>query len=245
MASSALASVARLSGASFLAASSRTVAPSTNRSFAPIRCAVDDPAAPDAKATPPTVLEYAKELPGVTQPFPNIFDPATLLARAASAARPVKELRRWRESEITHGRVAMLAVVGFLAGEAVENIPSRFFPHVTGPAIIHFQQVENQGAIFWEPLIFAIALAEAYRVGLGWATPDSTNFNTLRDDYEPGNLGFDPLGLLPTDPAAKKDMQSKELNNGRLAMIAIAGFVAQEFVDGNGIVQHLLKRFSS
>ena len=55
----------------------------------------------------------ARSLPGVTQPFPNIFDPADLLARAASSPRPIRELRRWRESEITHGRVAMLASLGF------------------------------------------------------------------------------------------------------------------------------------
>jgi light-harvesting complex I chlorophyll a/b binding protein 1 len=242
MASSTLASVSRISGASLFSAT-KSVSQTSTRSFAPIRAVADDPAAPDAAATPPDVLKYAKSLPGVTQPFPNIFDPATLLARAASSARPIKELRRWRESEITHGRVAMLATLGFIVGEQVEDFPARFFPHVTGPAIYHFQQVEQQGAIFWEPLIFAIAIAEAYRVGLGWATPTSENFNTLRDDYEPGNLGFDPLGLLPSDPEAKKDLQSKELNNGRLAMIAIAGFVAQELVSGQGIFEHLFKRF--
>merc|ERR1712196_652613 len=43
-----------------------------------------------------------------------------------------------------------------------------------------------------------------------------------------GDLGFDPLGLKPTDPKKLKDMQAKELNNGRLAMIAAAGMIAQE-----------------
>ncbi len=38
---------------------------------------------------------------------------------------------------------------------------------------------------------------------------------------------FDPLGLKPTDEEDLKDMQTKELNNGRLAMIAITGFVVQ------------------
>ena len=53
-----------------------------------------------------------------------------------------------------------------------------------GPAINHFQQVEQKGAIFWVPLVFAIGLAEAYRVGLGWEYPKSENFFQLRDDYE-------------------------------------------------------------
>lgn len=76
-----------------------------------------------------------------------------------------------------------------------------------GPAIYHFQQVESKGAIFWEPLLLAIGICEAYRVGLGWATPTSGNFYSLNDDYEPGNLGFDPFGLLPEEPKARYEMQ--------------------------------------
>jgi light-harvesting complex I chlorophyll a/b binding protein 1 len=55
----------------------------------------------------------------------------------------------------------------------------------------------------------------------------------IRADHEPGDLGFDPLGLKPTDPAELKEMQTKELNNGRLAMIAAAGMIAQELATGN------------
>ena len=58
-----------------------------------------------------------------------------------------------------------------------------------------------------------------------------------------GNLGFDPLGLLPTDPKERYDMQSKELNNGRLAMIAIAAFVAQELVSKDEIFEHVRQPF--
>ena len=68
----------------------------------------------------------AKTLPGITDPFPNIFDPANLLNNATS----IQEVRRWRESEITHGRVAMLAALGFIVGEQVEDFP--LFPHVVG-----------------------------------------------------------------------------------------------------------------
>ena len=34
--------------------------------------------------------------------------------------------------------------------------------------------------------------------------------------------------MYPTDPAGRIEMQTKELNNGRVAMIAMAGMVAQE-----------------
>lgn len=43
------------------------------------------------------------------------------------------------------------------------------------------------------------------------------------------------IGLKPKDPAGFKNMVTKELNNGRLAMLAIAGIVAQELVTGQSI----------
>lgn len=35
----------------------------------------------------------------------------------------------------------------------------------------------------------------------------------LRTDYTPGDIGFDPLGLKPTNPADLKNMQTKELQS--------------------------------
>ncbi|CAM6111282.1 unnamed protein product [Calypogeia fissa] len=240
---SALSSVSCISGAVAFSTASRVAKQSSRRSVVSVR-AIADQAAPDPSVVPEDVLKYAKNMPGVCEPFPNIFDPADLLARAASSPRPIRELRRWRESEIVHGRVAMLAALGFIVGEQLEDFPTlvNFDGHITGPAIYHFQQVEARGAVFWLPLVLVIGILEAYRVGLGWASPQSQDFNSLRDDYEPGNLGFDPLGLLPSDPKERKDLQTKELNNGRLAMIAIAAFVAQELVSGEEIFEHLFKR---
>jgi len=53
-----------------------------------------------------------------------------------------------------------------------------------------------------------------------------------------GDLGFDPLGLKPSDPEELRILQTKELQNGRLAMLAAAGFMAQELTDGKGIIEH-------
>ena len=35
-------------------------------------------------------------------------------------------MKRWREAELTHGRVCMLAAVGFVVGENLEDIPLFF-----------------------------------------------------------------------------------------------------------------------
>ena len=68
----------------------------------------------------------------------------------------------------------------------------------------------------------------------GWVEPE-VEIRTLRDSYQPGDLKFDPLNMLPKDEAGIGEMQAKELRNGRLAMIAIAGMTVQELVTGQEI----------
>jgi hypothetical protein len=58
-------------------------------------------------------------MPGVSAPFDNVFDPAGFSATAS-----IRDIRRWRESELTHGRVAMLAALGFVVGEQLEDFPA-------------------------------------------------------------------------------------------------------------------------
>merc|ERR1712216_1048369 len=153
-----------------------------------------------AAGTPKTVskaagtADFIKTLPGISAPFDkDFFDPLGLHKSAS-----IKDVRRWREAELTHGRVAMLAALGFVVGEQLEDFPLflTFDGTISGPAIGPYQQL-GQG--FWEPLLLAIGICESYRVAVGWATPKSTGFNSLKEDYIPGDLGFDPLGLKPDD----------------------------------------------
>ena len=52
----------------------------------------------------------------------------------------------------------------------------------------------------------------------------------LADGVEAGDIGYDPLGLLPSDPEELEEIQNKEILNGRFAMISLAGMVAEELV---------------
>jgi len=49
-------------------------------------------------------------------------------------------------------------------------------------------------------------------------------------DYLPGDCNFDPLNLLPTDKKGQKEMMTKEIKHGRIAMMAVLGFAIQEAV---------------
>jgi len=151
----------------------------------------------------------------------GIFDPLGL-STGVSEGR----LRFYREVEIKHGRVAMLATLGFLVGEQFHPL---FGGNIDVPAYLAFQQTPLE--TFWVAVVFAIGVLETFSV-YTFNSPLGGEPWSIRSDHVPGDLGFDPLGLKPTDPKELKEMEAKEMNNGRLAMIAAAGMIAQEFVTG-------------
>jgi hypothetical protein len=187
--------------------------------------------APVPRKTIP-IKTYSKNMPGAVEPL-GFWDP---LGFAAKADDPT--LKRYREAELTHGRVAMLAIVGFLVGETVEGSSFLFDSQISGPAITHLTQVPD---FFWVALTIAIGALEQKRASIAFVEPENVPLGKaglLRPSYNPGELGFDPLGLRPTDLVELATMKTKELQNGRLAMIGAAGVFAQEIVDGKGIFEH-------
>merc|ERR1719440_864655 len=59
----------------------------------------------------------------------------------------------------------------------------------------------------------------------------------VKDGAAPGDLGFDPLGLRSDDLELWEKTQLRELKNGRLAMLAIAGMFYTEWITGNGVLE--------
>jgi len=178
----------------------------------------------------------AREMPGVLSPM-GFFDPLGFAKKADEAT-----MKRYREAEVTHGRVAMLGALGFIVGEYVEGSTFIFDSQIRGPAISHLAQVPTDYQFVFLLLLSAIAGAEFYRANNFWMAPDDGNVSNpgqLNVDYTPGDLKFDPFGLKPEDPAKLFTMQTKELQNGRLAMLATAGFMAQELTNGKGILENL------
>lgn len=56
----------------------------------------------------------------------------------------------------------------------------------------------------------------------------------LRDSFMMANFS---VFRRPSNPEAWDRVQLRELKNGRLAMIAIAGMIAQESISGLGVLQ--------
>ena len=176
----------------------------------------------------------AEKLYGALPPV-GFFDPLGI-----SNGKTDGEIKKFREAEIKHGRVAMLAAVGILVGEKFNPL---FDGKITGPAIYQFQQADDLVPFFWVGVLFLIGLIEGQTILTGWESPQESSARKggvaeLKDSYTPGDLGFDPLGFKPTSAAAFEEIATKELQNGRLAMLGVAGIVAQELVDNKGIFEH-------
>ena len=115
---------------------------------------------------------------GAVAPFEDGLDPLGFSKDISEM-----DLKRYREAELAHGRVSMLAALGFLVGEQVEGSSFLFDSEVTGPAIDHFQQVPEK---FWVGLLAFVALCETTRIQRGWAFPGvADKWFQLNDDYTP------------------------------------------------------------
>ena len=177
----------------------------------------------DSVLLPKAAFDPKKEA-GVTGPL-GFFDPVGLCPQDASG------FKKMRENELKHGRVAMLAFAGIVAGEV---FPFIFGSQISGPAIFQYQQAEG---IFnaWSANVIGLTLAiEGFNIVKGWEGPGESEgvIANLKPSYVNGDLGFDPLGF---GGKTSKEMQTKEINNGRLAMLGVAGIVAQELVTGQSI----------
>ena len=122
--------------------------------------------------------------------------------------------RRYREAELKHGRVAMLACFGMIVADEKSLFPRVFTKFSSNP----LQAIVDTPKLGWLQILTFIMFIEVLGI-----------LNSRRPDYEPGN--FLGSSQWETDDGWKS-YQTKELNNGRLAMIGIAGMVAQELVSG-------------
>jgi len=141
----------------------------------------------------------------------------------------------YREAELKHGRVCMLASLGFLVGE---NFHPLFGGDIDVPSYIAFQETPLQA--FWVAVLLLIGIPEFQYSVPTFVEPTNATFSIVPDRI-PGDLGFDPLNLKPKDEKELEMMQNKELNNGRLAMIATAGMVVQELVSGEKLLDTVQK----
>merc|ERR1712232_188747 len=141
------------------------VAKSSQRSMADVSATEEEEEAtayPTVNGWTADPSAFCAGLPGATAPLGE-FDPLGFTKNL-----PVQEIKRFREAEVTHGRVAMLATVGYLVAE---NFHPLFNGVINGPANSHLGQVQSEAPFFFAFLASTIAIAEFGRSLYGWETP--------------------------------------------------------------------------
>ena len=148
----------------------------------------------------------------------------------------ISTLRRYREAEIKHGRLAMLGSVGWPLAEIYHPYISNLMNKenlLTSSGKV--PSLLNGGLDKINPVFFMAII-------IFTATLDSTSIaKNYNIDSIPGDLGFDPLNIYTTNNVKNKsELELKELNNGRLAMLAITYYAISEFITNTPIAKSLV-----
>merc|ERR1719409_1423125 len=153
---------------------------------------------------------------GVQAPV-GFWDPAGL-----SADGIVENFARRRQTELKHGRISMLATMGYITPEITGKFPGYLSPSQG----LRFDDIPN-------------GLAAISKVpNAGWAQIFAyAAFCELSQDQSPGTPAasgdFAFKVLTSSDPAEKQKKLAAEIANGRLAMMAIIGMFFQDGLTGS------------
>ena len=163
---------------------------------------------------------YRPELELGAQAPLGFFDPFELVSIADQ-----EEFDRLRWIELKHGRIAMLAVVGYLATDYglrfpdAEDIPSGF------------AALDNLPGMVWAQMFATWAMMEAANQDQ-YKAPWGMNQNSLdespaefKGDFRNGVFDF---GWDKFSPEMKMRKRAIELNNGRAAQMGILGLMVHD-----------------
>eukprot|EP00592_Proboscia_alata_P006719 CAMPEP_0194355564 /NCGR_PEP_ID=MMETSP0174-20130528/3454_1 /TAXON_ID=216777 /ORGANISM="Proboscia alata, Strain PI-D3" /LENGTH=228 /DNA_ID=CAMNT_0039124883 /DNA_START=27 /DNA_END=713 /DNA_ORIENTATION=+ len=165
-------------------------------------------------------------------------------------------LEWFQNAEIKHGRIAMLATVGYMNQKFGVHFPlylgptgsNSFSPgsddawFLSTTEGITFTDIANAATPMDAVAMIPGAglLQILFAAGIFEATAYNRQYN--QEGRVPGDYGYDPLGFTKVEgglesPKLRK-LRIKEIKNGRLAMLAIAGWAASDAIPGSLPVWH-------
>ena len=150
-------------------------------------------------------------MPGADGPESKNFDPLKL-------AENSPEWVPWfREAELKHGRIAMLAAAGYLAVDLGITLPD----HSGISSFAAHNAAVSSGAMV--QILIWTSILEHCTINAVKGLKDGS--------HKPGNYFFNPLGFGKSAAEMAK-LEVNELKNGRLAMMAFSGMVTADALSG-------------
>jgi hypothetical protein len=145
-------------------------------------------------------------------------------------------LEWYREAELMHGRIAQMAVLGFIIPGFL-RLPG--LEDVTSNPVAAISDTPFSGV--WQVIAF-MGFVDLFRIN---------RIRELGSSYVPGDFGwgqgegrFNPFNFKYS-PEAYREKQVQETKHGRLAMIALLGLYFQANASGVGVVDQLSGAFSA
>merc|ERR1712242_421498 len=139
-----------------------------------------------------------------------------------------ENFKRRRASEIKHGRISMLACMGYITPELTGKLPGELSPSMG----LKFQDIPNGlGAVSKVPIAGWVQIF----LYCAWVEFSGMESNGIDGEQgTPGDLGWKPpLLTSPGDAEKTKKRLNAEIANGRLAMMAIIGMFFQDGLTGS------------
>merc|ERR1711988_961928 len=127
----------------------------------------------------------------------------------------------YREAEVKHARLAMLAAAGWPLAEKFNGPLSAMLGTNTllqdgrAPSVLN-GGLDQVSVVYWVAALGLAVYVESKSIDA------QLNTGKRADDYLPGMMGFDPLGM------DSETMRGAEIINGRIAMLAITAFALEE-----------------
>ena len=162
-----------------------------------------------SSSSPPTTETFT--FYGNIEPL-GFFDPLKLTQNADE-----KTIKYLREAELHHGRIAMTSSI---------ILPILDLTQKTELAI---NSLSDQNSMVNGACLSAMGMFELARMVSAYKKPRDKLFE-LKTDVQPGKLN--PYYNVTQNI----DLCNKELSNGRLAMLGVAGYIAQELITNQKII---------
>ncbi|GKY93157.1 Chlorophyll A-B binding protein [Mayamaea pseudoterrestris] len=137
-----------------------------------------------------------------------------------------------REAEVKHSRLAMLAAIGWPLAELFDKpiadaagLPTLLTKSGESPSVLN-GGLDRIDVVYWIACVLLAGIVEL---------EGATMRETKGKSYIIGDCGLS--SLLPKDNKSIVDLQTKEIKNGRLAMMGILGFAVQEALYGKPVIE--------